>query len=132
MEEYEYMPMMPGPGEYYSYKWDGPIPSKFKEAPMLAQMVREGTIPPIEQRLPVAEDVQIIPPPDEIGEYGGTWRITTSGFSGLYYGGRGLCMSRDAGRRSMAARGLQVNNDQRGRSRLHGASAPRNEVERRR
>ena len=51
MEEYEYMPMMPGPGEYYSYKWDGPIPSKFKEAPMLAQMVREGTIPPIEQRL---------------------------------------------------------------------------------
>ena len=96
MEEYEYMPMMPGLGEYYSYKWDGPIPSKFKEAPMLAQMVREGTIPPIEQRLPVAEDVQIIPPPDEIGEYGGTWRITTSGFSGLYYGGRGLCMSRDA------------------------------------
>lgn len=96
MAEYEYMPMMPGPGEYFSYKWDGPIPTKFKEPPMLAQMVREGSIPPIEQRLPVAEDVQIIPPPDEIGEYGGTWRITTSGFSGLYYGGRGLCMARDA------------------------------------
>ena len=44
----------------------------FSEAPMLAAMVAAGEIPPLAERLP--EDVLVIQPADEIGEYGGTWR----------------------------------------------------------
>ena len=44
----------------------------FSEAPILAEMVKAGTIPPLEQRLP--DEVLVIEPTEEIGEYGGTWR----------------------------------------------------------
>ncbi len=50
----------------------GPLPEKFDEAPMLADLVEEGKLPPLEERLP--EDVMVIEPVEEIGQYGGTMR----------------------------------------------------------
>jgi len=53
-------------------------PRTFKEAPMLAQMVQEGKLPPVAQRLPA--NPRVITPLEEVGQYGGTWR---RGFRGL-------------------------------------------------
>jgi peptide/nickel transport system substrate-binding protein len=52
-------------------------PFQFSEAPMLAKLVKAGTLPPVEQRLPVNPLVQ--PVHEEIGQYGGTWRRTFRG-----------------------------------------------------
>lgn len=46
----------------------------YNEAPMLAELVRAGLLPPVEERLPIAEDVVVVEPVEEIGQYGGTWR----------------------------------------------------------
>ena len=46
---------------------------------MLAEMVAAGTLPPVADRLPKAEDLLVIKPVHEIGKYGGTWR---RGFTG--------------------------------------------------
>ncbi len=54
-------------------KW----PKRFKEAPQLAELVKAGKLPPVEQRLP--EDLMVIQPVREIGRYGGIWR---RGFTG--------------------------------------------------
>ena len=54
-------------------------PTSFNEAPMLAEMVAAGELPPVEERLPSPEDVLVISPVEEIGKYGGTWR---RGFTG--------------------------------------------------
>lgn len=51
---------------------DAPRPAQLKEAPMLAEQVRAGRLPPVEQRLP--QDVMVIRPLRSIGKYGGTWR----------------------------------------------------------
>lgn len=45
--------------------------SQFNEAPMLAEMVQAGELPPVEERLP--KDVQVVEVVEEIGQYGGTW-----------------------------------------------------------
>ena len=55
------------------------FPSAFAEAPMLAELVAAGDLPPVEERLPVREDLLVIQPVHEIGKYGGTWR---RGFTG--------------------------------------------------
>ncbi len=52
-------------------------PTEYSEAPMLADMVAAGDLPPVEERLP--EDPMVIKPLGEIGKYGGTWR---RGFTG--------------------------------------------------
>ena len=44
----------------------------YGEAPVLAALVAEGKLPPVEERLPV--DVQVVRPRDEIGTYGGIMR----------------------------------------------------------
>lgn len=51
--------------------------SEYKEAPMLAELVASGDLPPVEERLPVKEDIAVVTPVDGIGEYGGTWHETT-------------------------------------------------------
>jgi len=43
-----------------------------KEAPALAQMVKEGKLPPLEQRLP--QDPLVVKPNQKVGVYGGTFR----------------------------------------------------------
>ncbi len=45
----------------------------YGEAPMLAEMVAAGDLPPVEERLPVAEDIFVVETVDGIGQYGGTW-----------------------------------------------------------
>ena len=45
---------------------------EFNEAPLLAEMVKRGEIPPLAERLP--EEPLILEPVDEIGQYGGIWR----------------------------------------------------------
>ena len=68
-------------GEFFSYKYDGPRPTTFQEAPMLAELVRQGQLPPLMERLPVEEDIRVVNVP-EIGEFGGTYRITSNGLGG--------------------------------------------------
>lgn len=46
--------------------------TKFSEAPMLAELVKQGKLPPVDKRLP--EEPAVIEPLEEIGQYGGTWR----------------------------------------------------------
>ena len=68
-------------GEFFSYKYDGPRPTTFQEAPMLAELVRQGELPPLMERLPVEDDIRVVNV-SEIGEYGGTYRITSNGLGG--------------------------------------------------
>lgn len=49
--------------------------SPFGEAPMLAELVAAGELPPIEERLP--KDYVTVPVVNEIGQYGGTWHTAT-------------------------------------------------------
>jgi peptide/nickel transport system substrate-binding protein len=48
------------------------IPARFQEAPALAALVKEGKLPPVEQRLPV--EPLVLKPLRATGVYGGTWR----------------------------------------------------------
>ena len=52
-------------------------PKSFNEAPQLAELVKQGKLPPVKDRLP--QDLMVIQPVKEIGKYGGTWR---RGFTG--------------------------------------------------
>jgi peptide/nickel transport system substrate-binding protein len=54
-------------------KW----PKKFSEAPMLADLVKQGKLPPVEQRVP--QEPLVIKPVREIGRYGGTLRRAFTG-----------------------------------------------------
>ena len=47
-------------------------PEEFNQAPRFDQAVEDGDLPPVEERLPAAEDVYVVEPNDSIGEYGGT------------------------------------------------------------
>lgn len=46
----------------------------FSEAPMLRELVEQGLLPPVEERLPIPEDIVILEPVEEIGRFGGTLR----------------------------------------------------------
>jgi peptide/nickel transport system substrate-binding protein len=52
-------------------------PAKYNEAPMLAELVKQGKLPPVEERLP--QNPLVVEGLDGIGNYGGTIR---KGFSG--------------------------------------------------
>ncbi len=54
-------------------KW----PKMFSEAPALAELVRQGRLPPVDQRVP--SEPLVLKPVHEVGRYGGTWR---RGFTG--------------------------------------------------
>ena len=56
---------------------DAPRPAQLKQAPMLAEMVQAGRLPPVEQRVP--EEPLVVKPLEGIGRYGGTLR---RGFTG--------------------------------------------------
>jgi peptide/nickel transport system substrate-binding protein len=57
-----------------------------KEAPMLAEMVANGELPPLEERLP-AEPL-VVEPVESIGQYGGTWRRAFRGIADFHAFGR--------------------------------------------
>lgn len=63
-----------------------PVPSEFKEAPMLAELVAKGELPPVEQRLP--KDVMVVQPYESIGQYGGTWHRAFLGVKDFHALGR--------------------------------------------
>ena len=46
--------------------------TKYKEAPTLAEQVKAGKLPPVEQRLP--DDPLVVPVVERTGQYGGVWR----------------------------------------------------------
>lgn len=50
--------------------------AQYNEAPMLAEKVAAGELPPVEERLP--ENPLVITPYYEIGQYGGTWYYNTT------------------------------------------------------
>lgn len=47
------------------------------EAPMLAEQVEAGELPPVEERLPV--NPMVVEPTERMGVYGGTWRTAITG-----------------------------------------------------
>lgn len=49
----------------------------YNEAPMLAEMVANGELPPVSERLPA--NPMVVEPLDSIGQYGGTWRMGMRG-----------------------------------------------------
>ena len=53
------------------------FPERFQEAPALADLVQQGKLPPVQER--IGSDPLLIEPVREIGKYGGIWR---RGFSG--------------------------------------------------
>ncbi len=52
--------------------------SKYKEAPMLAELVEKGELPPVDERLPM--NPWVCPVAEMVGNYGGTIR---RGFKGV-------------------------------------------------
>lgn len=54
---------------------------KYNEAPMLAELVKQGKLPPVDERLP--ENPMVVTPYERIGEYGGTWRQGMAGVADL-------------------------------------------------
>jgi ABC-type transport system substrate-binding protein len=56
---------------------DARRPEKLAEAPMLAELVKAGKLPAVDQRVPL--EPMVLKPLVEIGKYGGTWR---RGFTG--------------------------------------------------
>lgn len=59
----------------------------FNEAPMLAELVEAGELPPVEERLPV--NPLVIDPVEAVGNYGGTFEFpfegTNPGWGGLWF-----------------------------------------------
>ena len=53
--------------------------AKYSEAPVLAERVASGDLPPVEERLP--ENPFVCPVLESIGKYGGTWRSAFKGLS---------------------------------------------------
>lgn len=51
--------------------------SKFGQAPMLAEQVSAGSLPAVEERLPL--EPLVIAPVHEVGVYGGEWKTVTTG-----------------------------------------------------
>ena len=60
---------------------DGLLDIVYNEAPMLNELVENGTLPPVEDRLPT--NPMLIQPEDEVGVYGGTWRMGRKGVGGI-------------------------------------------------
>jgi peptide/nickel transport system substrate-binding protein len=63
-------------------------PTKFNEAPQLADLVKQGKLPPVDQRLP--ENPLVVQPVEEIGQYGGTWRGAFTGVADFHAYGRNV------------------------------------------
>ncbi len=52
-------------------------PKELKEAPQLAELVKQGKLPPVKDRVP--SEPMVLKPVHSVGKYGGTWR---RGFTG--------------------------------------------------
>lgn len=54
-----------------------PIPSTFAEAPSLAELAGQGSLPPVTERIPT--NPLVVTPTEQVGVYGGTWRTAIVG-----------------------------------------------------
>ena len=70
---------------------EGAPPEDFDQAPMLKELVQEGELPPLEERLPKPEDVYVVEPFEQVGRYGGTAHTLTLGINS--FGGDDMMMS---------------------------------------
>jgi peptide/nickel transport system substrate-binding protein len=61
-------------------------PKTLAEAPQLAELVKAGKLPPVEQRVP--SEPLVVKPVHEIGKYGGTWRRAFAGTADYENGDR--------------------------------------------
>lgn len=52
--------------------------ASLNEAPELAEQVAAGALPPLEERLPVREDIVVVQPREGIGQYGGEIRFNAT------------------------------------------------------
>lgn len=59
---------------------------KGKEAPMLAEMVERGELPPVEERLP--DEPMVVEPVDRVGVYGGEWNTAMLGPADAWFAQR--------------------------------------------
>ena len=57
------------PEDLHSFIYTGPAPTTFGEAPILAELVRAGELPPVVERLP--KEPLVLPVVDRAGDYGG-------------------------------------------------------------
>jgi peptide/nickel transport system substrate-binding protein len=55
------------------------LPAQYSEAPLLAELVKSGKLPPVEQR--VGQNPRVIKPREEVGVYGGAWHRAFKGLS---------------------------------------------------
>jgi peptide/nickel transport system substrate-binding protein len=62
------------------------LPSKYSEAPALADLVAQGQLPPVEERLP--ENPLMVLPISSVGQYGGTWYRGWRGINDFHCFGR--------------------------------------------
>jgi len=60
----------------------------FNEAPMLADLVAAGDLPPVEERLPDHDDIMVVQPRESIGTYGG--EITFNATNPTSFGNTGF------------------------------------------
>jgi peptide/nickel transport system substrate-binding protein len=70
-------PAEPKPVEVKPTEPPAPPAAKFSEAPMLADQVKAGALPAVEERLP--KEPLVVEAAEGVGQYGGTWR---RGFTG--------------------------------------------------
>ncbi|MBM3934237.1 MAG: hypothetical protein FJ319_08040 [SAR202 cluster bacterium] len=84
------------PGGYPEWVYSGPRPTTFKESPASAALVAQGRILPLNQRLPVADDILVMVPFDEAGVYGGILRVTSTGLDEPDGVGLGFGLGMDA------------------------------------
>ncbi|MBW7452599.1 ABC transporter substrate-binding protein [Paenibacillus sepulcri] len=59
----------------------GTTESDAKEAPMLTDLVTAGKLPALADRMPAPADIMVEPVVDEIGQYGGDWKMAWMGSS---------------------------------------------------
>ena len=103
---FTYTPPYQDPATYWRNRWymteGNPLPTKFHESPRHAEMVKAGTIPQLQDRMPHPEDIYVVAGPDELGIYGGTNRLTShanySWYGWVFTGGMGTCYSEDTDR----------------------------------
>ncbi len=70
------------------YEAAGNSIAMFNEAPMLAEMVAAGDLPPLEERLPDRGDIMVVQPREAIGSYGG--EITFNATNPTSFGNTGF------------------------------------------
>ena len=74
-QKFPSIPQYTSPAEYE--KATGKKITKFSEAPDLAELVKQGKLPPVDKRLP--KEPLVVVPVEEVGQYGGVWRTAMMG-----------------------------------------------------